>query len=104
LRRGPAGSKGSRINLGGPLYAPLGEFQFNPNDKTAERSGARQSSIAGARTHQGGVSRWVRPTASAPSFARGIFTFNGKFTGSVSVTFCWVTSGRFSTVHHWEPA
>ncbi|MET0166653.1 MAG: TonB-dependent receptor, partial [Vicinamibacterales bacterium] len=83
----PVGIEGlSRINLAGPLsYAPLGDFQFNPNDKTA---GTVQlldnlSIASGAHTIKTGVDlRWVRSDVIGANFARGLFTFNGRFTGS----------------------
>ena len=83
----PAGIEGlSRINLAGPLsYAPLGDFQFNPNDKTAGTVQVLDNvSIArGAHTIKTGVDlRWVRSDSIGAQFARGLFTFNGRFTGS----------------------
>ena len=83
----PWGIEGlSRINLGGPLsYAPLGDFQFNPNDKTAGTFQLLDNlSIArGAHTIKTGADlRWVRSDSIGDQFARGIFTFNGRFTGS----------------------
>ena len=94
----------SRINLGGALsYAPLGEFQFNPNDKTAGTFQVLDNlSIArGAHTIKTGADlRWVRSDSIGAQFARGIFTFNGRFTGSSFGDFLLgMTSGRqFSTV------
>ena len=94
----------SRINLGGALsYAPLGEFQFNPNDKTAGTFQVLDNlSIArGAHTIKTGADlRWVRSDSIGAQFARGIFTFNGRFTGSSFGDFLLgMTSGRqLSTV------
>jgi hypothetical protein len=83
----PSGIEGlSRINLGGSLsYAPLGDFQFNPNDKTAGTFQVLDNlSIArGAHTIKTGADlRWVRSDSIGAQFARGIFTFNGRFTGA----------------------
>jgi hypothetical protein len=94
----------SRINLGGALsYAPLGEFQFNPNDKTAGTFQLLDNlSIAtGAHLIKIGTDlRWLRSDSIGAQFARGIFTFNGRFTGSSFGDFLLgMTSARqFSTV------
>lgn len=94
----------SRLNLGGPLsYASLGEFQFNPNDKTAGTLQLLDNlSIAhGAHTVKFGIDfRWVRSDSVGAQFARGIFTFNGRFTGSSFADFLlgMTSSRQFSTV------
>ena len=94
----------SRLNLGGPLsYASLGEFQFNPNDKTA---GTLQfldnlSIAKGAHVVKVGTDlRWVRSDSVGAQFARGVFTFNGRFTGSSFADFLlgMTSSQQFSTV------
>jgi hypothetical protein len=76
----------ARLNFLGTLtYAPLGEFQFNPNDKTA---GTFQfldnlTVVKGSHTVKvGGDVRWIRSDIVGAQFARGLFTFNGRFTGS----------------------
>jgi hypothetical protein len=94
----------SRLNFGGALsYAPLGEFQFNPNDKTA---GTLQvldnlSVVAGAHTVKLGLDlRAVRSDSVGAQFARGIFNFNGRFTGSSLADFLlgMTSSLQFSTI------
>ena len=91
----PAGIEGlSRINLAGALsYAPLGDFQFNPTDKTAGTVQLLDNlSIASGRAHDqdrrglavGQVRqhrRPVSPAASSPSTA-GLRV-------RASATFCW---------------
>jgi len=76
----------ARLNFQGALtYAPLGEFQFNPNDKTAGTLQLLENLtvVKGSHTLKlGGDLRWIRSNSVGAQFARGIFTFNGRFTGS----------------------
>jgi hypothetical protein len=94
----------SRINLAGALsYAPLGEFQFNPNDKTAGTFQVLDNlSIAkGAHTIKFGTDlRWIRSESIGAQFARGLFNFNGRFTGSSFGDFLlgMTSSRQFSTI------
>ena len=94
----------ARLNFGGALpYAPLGEFQFNPNDKTAGTLQVLDNlSIArGAHTIKTGADlRWVQSDIVGAQFARGLFTFNGRFTGSSFADFLlgMTSSRQFSTV------
>jgi hypothetical protein len=94
----------SRLNFGGALpYAGLGEFQFNPTDKTA---GTFQlldnlSVATGPHTVKLGLDlRWIRSDIVAAQFARGIFNFNGRFTGSSFADFLlgMTSSRQFSTI------
>ena len=81
-RRGTGPAVTFRVAL---TYAPLGDFQFNPNDKTA---GTFQfldnlTVVKGSHTVKfGGDLRWIRSDNLGAQFARGLFTFNGRFTGS----------------------
>ncbi len=94
----------ARLNFGGTLpYVPLGEFQFNPNDKTAGTVQVLENlSIAtGAHTIKFGVDlRWIRSDSIGAQFARGIFNFNGRFTGSRFADFLlgMTSSRQFSTI------
>lgn len=94
----------ARLNFGGALsYAPLGEFQFNPNDKTAGTLQLLDNvTIArGAHTLKSGADlRWIRSNAIGAQFARGIFNFNGRFTGSSFADFLlgMTSSRQFSTI------
>ena len=94
----------ARLNFGGPLsYAPLGEFQFNPNDKTAATFQFLDNlSIAsGAHTIKVGIDlRWMRSDSVGAHFARGIFNFNGRFTGSsfADLLLGMSSSRQFSTI------
>ncbi|MBA2303163.1 MAG: TonB-dependent receptor, partial [Acidobacteria bacterium] len=96
----------SRINLTGALsYAPLGEFQFNPNDKTAGTFQVLDNlSIAkGAHALKVGTDlRWIRSDSVGAQFARGIFNFNGRFSGSSFGDFLlgMTSSRQFSTIQH----
>jgi len=81
----------ARLNFGGALpYAPLGEFQFNPNDKTAGTLQILDSlSIAkGAHTVKVGADlRWIQSNVVGAQFSRGLFNFSGRFTGSTFADF-----------------
>ena len=102
----PSRSKGWLVSIsaGALPYAPLGEFQFNPNDKTAGTFQLLDNlSIAeGTRTRSslartcGGFS----PTVVGAQFARGFFNFNGRFTGSSFADFLlgMTSSRQFSTI------
>ena len=95
----------ARLNFGGTLpYSPLGEFQFNPNDKTAGTLQVLDNlSIAkGAHTMKGGVDlRWIRSDVVGAQFSRGLFNFSGRFTGSAFADFLlgMTSSRQFSTGH-----
>lgn len=93
----------ARLNFGGALpYAPLGEFQFNPNDKTAGTLQILDSlSIAkGAHTVKVGADlRWIQSNVVGAQFSRGLFNFSGRFTGSTFADFLlgMTSSRQFST-------
>ena len=76
----------ARLILAGSFpYAPLGEAQFNPNDKTARTFQWLDSVSFVSGTHSvkiGTDLRWIRSDVVAAQQTRGIFTFNGRFTGS----------------------
>lgn len=66
-------------------YAPLGEAQSNPNDKTAGTIQFLENfSIAtGRHTIRAGADlRWIQSSITGAPLSRGIFTFNGRFTGA----------------------
>jgi hypothetical protein len=94
----------ARLNFAGLLpYSPLGEFQFNPNDKTAGTLQLLDNlSIAkGAHSIKLGVDlRWVQSDVVGAQFARGFFNFNGRFTGSSFADFLlgMTSSRQFSTI------
>ena len=76
----------SRLILGGTLtFAPLGEAQFNPSDKTARTLQLLDnlSIVKGAHSLKIGTDlRWIHSDIVAAQQTRGVFNFNGKFTGS----------------------
>jgi hypothetical protein len=76
----------ARLNFAGSLpYGSLGEAQFNPNDKTAGTVQLLENLLIarGAHTVKVGVDlRWIRSDVTVAQQARGIFMFNGRFTGS----------------------
>ena len=93
------------LNFAGVLpYAPLGEFQFNPNDKTAGTLQFLENlSIAKGIAYDQGVARdlrWIRSECVGAQFARGLFNFNGRFTGSSFADFLlgMTSSRQFSTI------
>jgi hypothetical protein len=93
----------SRLNFAGALsYAPLGEFQFNPNDKTAGTFQWLDNLTVAKAAHTvklGADLRWIRSDSVGAQFARGIFNFNGRFTGSSFGDFLlgMTSSRQFST-------
>jgi hypothetical protein len=94
----------ARLNFAGVLpYAPLGEFQFNPNDKTAGTFQLLNNLSIARGTHSiklGADLRWVQSTVVGAQFARGFFNFNGRFTGSSFADFLlgMTSSRQFSTI------
>ena len=94
----------ARLNFAGVLpYAPLGEFQFNPNDKTAGTFQLLDNLSIAKGTHSvklGVDLRWVQSNVVGAQFARGLFNFNGRFTGSSFADFLlgMTSSRQFSTI------
>ena len=76
----------ARLNLAGSLpYGSLGEAQFNPTDKSAGTVQWLDNLLIakGAHTVKVGVDlRWIQSNVTAAQQGRGIFTFNGRFTGA----------------------
>jgi hypothetical protein len=66
-------------------YVPLGESPFNPNDKVARTFQLLDnlSIVTGRHTIKlGGDLRWIQSDIIGAPQTRGVFNFNGKFTGS----------------------
>jgi hypothetical protein len=95
----------ARVTLGGELaYVPLGESTFNPNDKLARTFQVLDnlSILAGRHTIKLGADlRWIQSDIVGAPQTRGVFNFNGKFTGSSLGDFLLgMTNTRaFSTFH-----
>ena len=101
----PSGIEGLSASISGGALCTRRSVssRFNPNDKTAGTLQVLDNlSICQGRAHAqtGADLRWVRSDSIGAQFARGIFTFNGRFTGSSFGDFLLgMTSGRqFSTI------
>jgi len=96
----------ARLNFGGALgYVSLGEASFNPNYKVARTFQILDNlSILKARhAIKVGVDlRWMESDIVGAPQARGIFGFNGTFTGSSLGDFLlgMTATQQFSTFHH----
>jgi Carboxypeptidase regulatory-like domain/TonB dependent receptor-like, beta-barrel/TonB-dependent Receptor Plug Domain len=76
----------ARVALIGPLgFVPLGEAMNNPNDKTARTLQLLENLAIAKGRHSIKVGmdlRWIRSNIVGGQQARGMFNFNGRFTGS----------------------
>jgi hypothetical protein len=95
----------ARVTFGGALgYVPLGESAFNPNYKVARTFQVLDnlSILTGRHTIKLGADlRWIQSDIFGAPQTRGVFNFNGKFTGSSLGDFLLgMTNTRaFSTFH-----
>jgi hypothetical protein len=96
----------ARLTFGGQLgYVALGEPPFNPNHKVA-RTFQVLDNLSILRGHHavklGADLRWIQSDIVGAPQTRGVFNFNGRFTGSSFGDFLlgWTNTRQLSTFHH----
>jgi len=96
----------ARLTFGAPLgYVALGDATFTPNDKVA-RTFQVLDNLSILRGHHavklGADLRWLESDIVGAPLTRGVFNFNGRFTGSSFGDFLlgWTNTRQISTFQH----